>query len=200
MLPLQVKIDHWPDRTIFNLPLRPIGAQRIGGLVMIGFWVCFVSVPVSATRSLWRVVTGSRSGTIEWMLLAFVSLIVLVSLELLGKGFFILLGRARLTVFRNRVVVTDIVGPVRWRRRAAFADIARLEVIGPRGRPGRPLTGREVNLCALRSRLKSGKVKYLLAAYPRDWLEQIAAEISRWMHLEGADVVVAEATEPEPED
>jgi len=199
MLPPRVKTEQGPDWALYDLPLRPVGAQRIGGVLVLGFWVAFVSVPLEALRSLWRT-AGRHSGFIEWGLLAFVSLFLLVSLEPLGLGLSILFGRARLVVLRDRVVVTEIVGPFRWRRTTRFADIKGLELLGRRVTPGRALTGREVRSSGLRCRLKNGKLKWLLTGYPRDWLEEIAAEVSARMNLAGDRPATAEAAGPEPEE
>jgi hypothetical protein len=177
---------------------------------MLAFWGVWVWTIGEAIKDFLPDLAGDRSTPIAWAVLAVMVVFVLIPAEVFGKGIYILVSRARFVIFRDRVVGTEMVGPVRWWRTVRFAEIAGLEVIGRRAQEGRRLTGREVMGAAFRARLKQGKktrrgrkeqpVKYLLWSYPRDWLEEIAAEVAVRMKAEDESVEVEEGAEEEVEE
>ena len=128
MLPREIQAEHWPDRTSYDFPARPIGKWRWCGLFFIGFALLFASGPVrGALQFLQRAGNGDGNG-FDWIAIATGCLFAASALVPFGLGLFVLAGRTRLVVGRGRITATEIAGPVRWSRRVNAADIVRLEI------------------------------------------------------------------------
>jgi hypothetical protein len=130
-------------------------------------------------------------GPFRWFFVAFLSVFVLAALVPFKLGLFILAGRTRLTVGKDRLTITQIAGPVRWFRRVRFTDIERFEIttrLTPTdGRPAHPLAHPGALVAILPNRKKSALV---LVGYPGDWLEAIAGELAGLIKLHGGNVTV----------
>jgi hypothetical protein len=183
MLPLEIQTEHWPDRTTYDLPMRPIGWLHWLGLLPMLFAVVFAAVPVKIASFLLKPILEHHGSPVEWVGLGFISLFLLVALMPFGLGLLILAGRTRLVVERDRIIVTEIAGPIRKRRKVKLQDIERLELGGSTGTAALP--GLLQNLGGLGALLKNGKKMLLLLGYPRDWLEPLAQELSGLLQIQG---------------
>jgi hypothetical protein len=188
MLPREIQTEHWPDRTSYDLPMRPIGWLRWFGLLPMLFAVVFAAVPAKIASFLLKPILEHHGSPVEWVGLAFVSLFVLVALMPFGLGLLIMAGRTRLVVERDRIIITEIAGPIRKRRKVKLQDMERLELVGSAGTASLP--GFLQDLGGLGARLKNGKKMLLLLGYPRDWLEPLAQELSGLMQIQGAPVKI----------
>jgi len=65
MLPREIQTEHWPDRTRYDLPRRPIGKLRWIGLVPIGFSVLFAQMPVRSLLSFAQRLAEGKGGTVR---------------------------------------------------------------------------------------------------------------------------------------
>jgi hypothetical protein len=192
MLPREIESENWPERATFKFPPRPIGALRYIGLVPIGFAVLFAWMP---GKMAWRSLSHLFQGQInpgDLIFGLFPLLFVLAALMPFSIGLFILMGRTRLVVTRDRLVATELAGPFRWSRRLKVADIERLEVaFGMRAKPdATPPPASLTKLGGMAAALKNGKHRILLLGYPRDWVEAMADELSSRMRLQGRSVQV----------
>lgn len=192
MLPREIQTEHGPEEARFDLPMRPIGALRFIGLVPMVFAIGFVWMPgQQMLRSLAEIIAGSSSG-INWFFVVFLSVFVIAGMLPFCIGLFILAGRTHVTVGKDRLVVTELAGPVRWSRKVKFDQVERLEIGGAvnnaDGGPG-PFS----SLCGVVAILKDGKKTPVAIGYPRDWLQPLVGEISSLMQRRGKAVPVQEA-------
>lgn len=192
MLPREIQTEHWPDRTRYDLPRRPIGKLRWIGLVPIGFGVLFAQMPVRSLLSFAQRLAEGKGGAPELAFAAFLSLFLLAALVPFGLGLFMLAGRTRLVVHDNRIRVTELAGPFRYTRKLRFEDVDRLELrTGFSGEEAtRQTAGALARFATLTARLRDGKQRLVLIGYPSDWLEPLAEELTGLMQLKGASVAV----------
>ena len=59
----------------------------------------------------------------RWGIVVFLSVFVIAAMMPFGFQLFILAGRTRVTVGKDRIVTTEIAGPVRWSRKFPFNQI-----------------------------------------------------------------------------
>ncbi len=199
MLPREIRTEHGPEMSRFDLPRRPIGALRFIGLVPMLFAVGFAWMPGGQMlRSLRQIISGSGAG-FEWFMMVFLSVFVIAAMLPFGLGLFMLAGRTRVTVGKNRIIVTDIAGPVRWSRRWKFERIERLEIGGAKSSDGYG-TSPLGSMCGIVAVFKDGKKTPLAVGYPRAWLQPLVEEISGLMQRRGAKVTVQEAAPMQADD
>jgi hypothetical protein len=197
MLPREIQVERWPERSTYDLPLRPIGKLRYFGLLLIGFAALFASVPGGiAGHSLRRVLAGEAAPS-DWIFGVFTLVFVAAALMPFGIGMFVLCGRERLVVTRERLKVTEIALIFRWSRRVKLADIEGLQVAAAKGgsQAGPQTLPRLADLGALGASLRNQKKMLLLVGYPKDWLDPLAEELSGIIQLKGSAVPV-EHVEP----
>ena len=191
MLPREIQAEHWPERTRYDLPRRPIGKVRYLGLLLIGFAVLFAWSSFMTLGRLLRHVAEGGATTGGWLEAAFAMVFVLAALVPFGLGLFILAGRTRLTITRERLISTEIAGPFRKSRRLRVADLERLEVVAAvRQQTDAQPPAAFARLGALAALLRGGQHKLLLLGYPRDWLDALAEELSGQLTLQGKPVTV----------
>lgn len=198
MLPREVQAEHWPDRATFDFPVRPIGKVRYVGLGLIGFAVLFAWSPSRQVFHLLKQAISGQANLGDWIAGGFTLLFVLAALVPFGLGLFILAGRTRLKVLRERLIITECAGPFRWSRRFRLADLERLEIAGAKTPPANqpqstPLGG----LGALAAKLRNGKTALVLLGYPREWLDGMAQELSGLTGIQGRPVPVTQVTPTE---
>src|SRR5262245_57251141 len=128
MLPREIKAEHWPDHSTFDLPIRPLGKLRYFGLLPLVFSLLFAAVPVSLFWRPLQTVFKGNSGIRDVILVVFVCVFLLGTLAPFGLGLFILAGRTRLVVTLHGILITEITGPFRRSRRLHTRDIHRLEL------------------------------------------------------------------------
>jgi len=194
MLPREIVTEHDPERSRFDLPMRRIGALRFIGLVPMLFAIGFVWMPgKQLLHSLAEVIAGSGSG-FEWFFVVFLSVFVIAGMVPFGLGLFILAGRTRVTVGEDRMVMTELAGPIRWSRKVKFEQVERLEIGGASrvSEGGQSPFGNA--MCGIVAILKDGKKMPIAIGYPRDLLQPLVGEIRSLMQRRGKAVPVAEAT------
>jgi hypothetical protein len=193
MLPREIQCEHWPERTTFDFPVRPIGRIRYLGLLPVGIAILIASLPA---RQVWQSVSGVLEGRAhpgDLIFSAFLLLFIMAAMTPFSLGLFILAGRTRIIAKRDRVTVTEIAGPVRWSRRIPVSNVERLEFAEASNI--QPALENESALAisklgALVAILKNGRKKLLLLGYPGEWIEGMAEELSSLMRLDGAPVRV----------
>jgi hypothetical protein len=178
--------------------MRPLGPLRYFGFLPMGFAVLFAAVPLKILSGpLARVLSG-EGGIRDTIFLAFISLFLIAALAPFALGLFILIGRTRLAVTHDRIIVTEIAGPFRRSRKIRLADIQRLELaarLRDQNLNSTPLWA--ARLGALAVILTNGNSKLLVLGYPREWLEPLAQKLSALVGVHGASVPFREA-EPKP--
>jgi uncharacterized membrane protein len=196
MLPREIVTEHDPERSRFDLPTRQIGALRFIGLVPMLFSIGFVWMPgKQMLQSLAELIAGNGSG-FNWFFVVFLSVFVIAGMIPFGLGLFILAGRTRVTVSKDRMVMTELAGPIRWSRKVKLEQVERLEIGGASrvSEGGQSPFGNA--MCGIVAILKDGKKMPIAIGYPRDLLQPLVAEISSLMQRRGKAVPVAEATLP----
>jgi hypothetical protein len=199
MLPREIETEHDPEWSRFDLPPRQLGPLRFIGLVPMLFAVGFAWMPgKQLVQSAAELIAGSGSG-FNWFLVVFLSVFVIAALMPFGFGLFLLAGRTRVLVKKDRIVTTEIAGPFRWSRHWKFADMDHLEISGATMADGqRP--GVLGSLCGVTVILKNGQKTPVVAGYPRTWLQPLVAEITSLMQRRGKAIPVEEIeTLPDPE-
>ena len=192
MLPREIRTEYGPEMSRFDLPMRPIGALRFIGLVPMIFTIGFAWMPGGQMlRSLRQIISGSGSG-FEWFMVVFLSVFVIAAMMPFGLGLFILIGRTRVVVGKDRIVTTEIAGPVRWSRRWKFEEMERMEIGGATTADGKT-PGFIGALCGVTVILKNGRKTPVVVGYPRDMLQPLVAEISSLIQRRGKTVPVAES-------
>lgn len=192
MLPREIHVQNWPDRTRYDLPVRPIGALRWIGLAPMAFAVLFAWAPARAIlSSLLRMGEGQGSG-FGWFFVLFLSVFVLAALLPFALGLCVLIGRARLIVLPDRFIATELAGPLRWSRIIRFHQIERLE-FGPGEKTASQAPGILRGIAGITAIMKSGKKAPLVIGYPHDWLEPLLNELTNTLQLHGTVVPVKEA-------
>jgi hypothetical protein len=192
MTPREIQTEYRPEHTTYDFPLRPIGAFRLIGLLPMAFAVFWAWMPSQQfLRSMRH--ASQAGGGFEWFFVGFLSLFLLAALVPFCLGLFVLIGRTRLVVSRDYILVTDIAGPIRRSRKVRFGDIDRLELASRSGAPAgaSPVVDSLARLSGLSAVLKNGKKRLLLAAYPRDWVESVAEEVSGLMGQQGDAPAIA---------
>ena len=201
MLPREIQVERWPERSTYDLPVRPIGKLRYFGLLLIGFALLFAFVPGGVVgHSLRRALEGQANPG-EWVLGVFTLVFVGAALMPFGMGMFVLCGRTRLVVTRERLKVTELALIFRWSRRVKLADIEELQVAAAKGgsQTGSQALPGLADLGALGASLRNQKKMLLLIGYPKDWLDPLAEELSGLIQLKGSTVKVehVEPTRPQ---
>ena len=130
MLPREISVEHWPDQTTFDLPVRPLGRLRWVGLVPIVSGVAFTVVPLAMFWPMFRQTAHAGTGLFHWAFLLPFAIFIPFALSPVGIGVFLLAGRCRLVVTRDRITAREIAGPIFWRRKARLKNILRIEVGG----------------------------------------------------------------------
>ena len=199
MLPREIKVERGPEKSRFDLPTRNIGPLRFLGLVPMVFAVFFAWMPAGQMLRTIRELLAGDGSAFEWGIVVFLSVFVIAAMMPFGFGLFILAGRTRVTVLKDRIVTTEIAGPVRWSRKFRFDQIDRFEIGGAESSP-ESTPGPFRTMCGLTVYLKNDRKTPIAAGYPRDWLQLLAGEITRLMQRHGAAVAVQETHPIETDD
>jgi len=192
MLPREITAEHWPERQTYDLPVRPIGRVRYIGLLLMAFAAAFASVPGGHVLRLLRRSLAGEAVPADWIFGVFTLVFVAAALVPFALGMFILCGRTRLVLTRDRLKVTEIAGPFRWSRRFRLVDIERLQLGAAAGQQpaGGAAPAGLARLTAVGAVLRNNKKALLLIGYPRDWLAPLTEELSGAIRLEGTPVTV----------
>jgi len=199
MLPREISVEHWPERTTFTLPARPLGRWRWLGLAPMAFSLVFAGAPMGILGPSLRQFAQGGNGPGRWVFILIIALFMCFALMPFGIGLFLLAGHCRLVVSRDRITATEIAGPIFWRRKARVKDIERLE-IGAAGQVGDRVPSRvPFAFGALTAVLKNGRRTIVAVGYPSEWMAAIAAEIGGLLKLQGASVAVREVGLEQPD-
>jgi len=192
MLPREISVEHWPERTTFTLPVRPLGRWRLLGLIPMVLGVVFACVPVHLLGPVFHQAQPGQTGLFPWVFLAPLAVFVLFALTPVGIGLFLLVGQCRLVVTRDRVIATEFAGPIFWRRKVRAKDLLRIQVGGAAPAAGRSPPRAFLGIGMLAAVLQRGKLTVLAAGYPTEWMTALAGEISGLMKLQGITVPVTD--------
>lgn len=199
MLPREIQSERGPEKSRFDLPTRSLGPIRLIGLVPMVFAVFFAWMPGGQMLRTIRELLAGNGSAFEWGIVVFLSVFVIAAMMPFGFGLFILAGRTRVTVLKDKIVTTEIAGPVRWSRKFRFNQIDRFEIGGAESSPA-STPGPFRAMCGLTVYLKNGRKTPIAAGYPRDWLQPLGAEIRGLMERRGAAVAVQETHPVETDD
>lgn len=192
MLPREIQIEQGPDRTCYRLPLRPLGGFRWIGLLPMAFAVLFAWMPA---REIWRVLHRAGNGSspgFEWFFVLFLSLFVFAALMPFAVGVFVVAGRTKLTVTRDRIQSTEMAGPFRWSRAVRLADIERFEFAASRSED-RPTGPGFLNyLSGIGALLKNGRKATIVLGYPAEWLRPLLDDLTSNLKWRGDVVPIVE--------
>jgi hypothetical protein len=200
MLPREIQTENWPDRSKYDLPIRPIGRLRWAGLVPMAFGVLFAAFPARiGSQALSRAFHHGGTGAFEWVTVAFLSIFVVVAMVPFGFGLFVLAGRVRLVATKDKLIITEIAGPFRRSRKLRLADIERFELaaraVESQSTPGIDLGALGVGqLGGLIAVMRNGPKRVVAIGYPREWLSALAGELSGDMAQHGETVPVQEVS------
>jgi hypothetical protein len=180
-LPAEIRVEAVRDDVSYLLPVRPLGKLRWAGLLLVGFSVLFLSVPMSiAHDSLKRIFSGSADfGMIFFAL--FPIPFFIAGLVPMGIGLLVMFGRCRVDWRDKRLSVLEHAGPIRWRRRLSRpgTSIRKLTVGFGASSNGRPVTtGPLAKLAVLVAEFDREKSRMAVLGYPKDWLAALAGDLS----------------------
>jgi hypothetical protein len=195
MLPREIQTENWPDSAKYDLPVRPIGAFRFIGLLPMLFAVVFAALP---SRLGWGVLQRALrhdAAIGEWIPVVFFVVFLVLAMIPFCLGLFILAGRVRLVATKERLVITQIAGPLRWSRKLPVGNIEQLRV-------GKANAGSQISpppaglgkLGALVAVMTYGPQRIVALGYPADWLSALADELSAAMQRRGTVVPVQEVS------
>lgn len=191
-----LQVERWPDRTVIDFPGRPLGKFRLAGVIPIGFGLLFIGMPASSMLDFVKRMLSGSSGGFEFVFVGFLSLFVMAGLVPVGIGLFILAGRTRLTVTREKIRITEIAGPVRWSRRIRIGNVQNLEVVRrKRAAAATASVGNAAgveDLAVLTAQMKTGKALAIVMGYPAEVLNAAAGEILTVTNTSGAQLRVEE--------
>ena len=192
MLPREISVEHWPERTTFTLPVRPLGRLRFLGLVVMAVGLAFAIGPITMFWPVLSPFVHGHSRGFEWLLLVPLALFLVFAQMPMGMGLFMLVGQCRIAVGRDRIVAAEFAGPIFWRRKVRVKQILRLEVGGPPTAGASPLPAAFIRVGSLTAVLQSGKRVVLALGYPPEWIHALAQEVSAVLKLEGAPLAVTD--------
>jgi hypothetical protein len=107
-------VEQSPERLEFGMPVLDNGAARRGGALVLGVFALFWNVIVGVF--VWGIVFGSRFNVGSLLMLVFVLPFLGVGLAIAVAAVFILAGRLRVRLDRDRLQAAWGVGPLRYSR------------------------------------------------------------------------------------
>jgi hypothetical protein len=182
-MPLQttspVRIEAVGNNARYFLPARPLGNVRWLGLIPIVFGTIFIGMPLRAFLSAVTELISGKGGIFEIFIALFLSVFVIAGFIPIMFGLFAICGKSRIDWRERRLFVSDYVGPIRWRRRLPAQSIQKLTIAHARSEMnGKPVAGPLASLAGLRVDFESAKPRFLVIGYPREWLENVANDLS----------------------
>jgi hypothetical protein len=127
-----------------------------------------------------RLLNGTRPDTGNLIFLLFLVPFVVVGFIPLWIGLLVIAGRCRVDWRNRRLSVLEYVGPIRWRRRIPKVPARKFTVAfgGAKVNDQSVMSGPLASLGALTAEFEQGKPRMLVVGYPRDWLEELAQDLS----------------------
>jgi hypothetical protein len=177
----EVRVETAGNDVSYTLPPRPLGNIRWFGLIPVGFGLLFISFPFRMfAQALGRILTGTLPGPGNLIFLLFLVPFVVVGFIPVWIGLLVIVGRCRVDWRNGRLSVLDYVGPIRRRRRMPEAPVRKFTVAvgGAKVNEQPVMTGPLASLGALTAEYEQGKPRMLLLGYPREWLQELARDLS----------------------
>lgn len=175
----EIRVETAGNEATYWLPARPLGKVRWLGLILVGFSAFWLSEVGHMLADVLRDLSKSKQPEFLYFIIAFLLVFVLVGCVPAFYGLLFMFGRCRVIWRNGRLVVSDSVGPVGWRRRMPRAAIRKFEVKSGASSNGRPITtGPLAKLAMLVAEFERGRPRIMAMGYPREWLEAIATDLS----------------------
>ena len=176
----EIRVETAGDEVTFWLPMRPLGKARWFGLIPVGFSVMWLSGVGRMFLEMLRTISTSKQPGFEYFMLAFLLVFVVVGCFPAGIGFLIMFGQCRVRWRDGRLTVSEFVGPFGWRRRMPRSGIRKFSVkSGGVTSNGKPVTtGPLASMAMLLAEFEKGRPRIVAMGYPREWLEEMAKELS----------------------
>ena len=173
----------------FDFPVRPLGAAKIMGVILIGFGICFDWVPA---KMFWQnfahaPATTSGSGGFYIVSILFEGGFLLGGLIPVVMGLVMLFGRCRVEWREGRLRSSERLGPFHWTRRLPKKPIARLLAAGPTapnpsdGAVPRSRPRTDPTLSSLAVLYADGSKQALVLGYPQAWLVGVAQQLQGYV-------------------
>jgi hypothetical protein len=177
----EVQVETAGSDVSYTFPPRPLGLLRWIGLFFVGFSVLFVWSPAGTLIGTFRkLFSGSELHGFEFVPLIGELIFVVAGCFPGVLGLLIAFGRCRVDWRDERLSVVDYVGPIRWRRRFPKSPLRKFTVgFGAAEVDDQPVkTGPMATLGVLAADFESGERRMILLGYPRDWLHDLARDLS----------------------
>jgi uncharacterized membrane protein YhaH (DUF805 family) len=204
----EVRVESFGSDVSYLFPPRPLGALRWFGLVLVAFSVLFIWGPAhSLFDSFKRLHDPQQSGQ-GFEIVSVIGLLIFVTAGCIpgALGFLIAFGRCRVDWRNQRLSVLEYAGPIRWRRRFPKNPVRKFTVnVGGAEITNRPVTsGPLADLGALTAEFESGAKRVVMLGYPRDWLRDLAEDLSTHVgasisSVNAPPVEVVDARENQPQ-
>lgn len=191
-LPPEIRVETGRHGVRYLLPPRQTGPLKFAAVFLIlfgGFFAGFATFWILGVLGF--VLEGTRAPSPIFALFGVPFLVVGVGI--IGLGVFAWGGRTEVEVRGGELLARERGGPFRWTRRIPLADIRRLVVAADAVRVnGRPVrSGPMSDVGALTAELGSGRPRPVVVAYPRAWVEALAARLN-------ADIAAQTGAAPPP--
>ena len=178
----EVRVESFGSDVSYLFPQRPLGALRWFGLVLVAFSVLFIWGPVHGLFDSFKRFHDPEQSSQGFEIVSVIGLLVFVMAGCIpgALGFLIAFGRCRIDWRNQRLSVLDYAGPIRWRRRFPKNPVRKFTVnVGGAKINNRPVTsGPFADLGALTAEFESGARRLVVLGYPRDWLRDLAWDLS----------------------
>jgi hypothetical protein len=175
----EIRVETVGDEVTYWLPVRPLGKIRWFGLILVGFSVLWVSGVGRMLPDMVRQLSNSKQPGFEYFIVAFLLAFLAGGCIPAGFGFLAMFGRCRVMWRDGRLTISDSVGLLGWRRRMPRGAIRKFAVTAGASSNGQPVTtGPLAAMAVLVAEFEKGKPRIVVAGYPREWLEAIAADLS----------------------
>ena len=175
----EIRREYVGNDVRFEFPIRPLGAFRLIGLLLIGFGVLFLWEPAHEPWHSIRHSLHETSGGPGKLFSLFEIPFVLGGLVPIMFGLLLLFGRCRVEWKEGRLRATEILGPLRWTRRLPRKPIAKLEVAAATSTNQRGQSAPQpfVKFSGLAAVFEDGTKKLLALGYPKNWMLDVADEL-----------------------
>jgi hypothetical protein len=175
----EIRVETAGDEVTYWLPVRPLGKMRWFGLIPVGFSVLWLSGVGRMFLEMLRQISMSKQPGFEYFMVAFLLVFVIVGCFPAGTGFLMMFGQCRVRWRDGRLTVSEFVGPFGWRRRMPRGAIRKFSVKSGASSNGKPVTtGPLASMAMLFAEFEKGRPRIVAMGYPREWLEEMAKELS----------------------
>jgi hypothetical protein len=178
----EVRVESFGSDVSYLFPPRPLGALRWLGLVFVAFSILFIWGPAHGLFDSFKRLHDPEHSSQSFEIVSVIGLLIFVLAGCIpgALGLLIAFGRCRIDWRNQRLSVLDYAGPIRWRRRFPKNPVRKFTVnVGGAEITNRPVTsGPLADLGALTAEFESGAKRVVVLGYPRDWLRDLAEDLS----------------------